>query len=119
MTLSARKFGYLQEMSIDLYQRTEIANNETVQDEHNDSQVQHCAPKVEIELDNLLNHVIFNDILVALNLKIDGIHQVSSDTLDCGSFIWKFHHENECLFVNNTIVTPPVQELKASPDLKL
>ena len=118
MTLSARKFGYLQEMSIDLYQRTECVNNEIVQGQHDDSQVQHCASKVEIELSNLANQVIFNDILIALNLTIGGVHQVSSDALDCGAFIWKFHHENECLFVDNTIVTPPVHQLTASPELK-
>jgi len=105
MHSAQKKFEYLQEMGIDLWQlRTSVAEG--------NSAVQYLS----VEQENTITR-FFADILHYFKLTIEDII-VARDVIHINQIKWQFSEGDTLAFQDNLLITPPLSKIAASTALK-
>ncbi len=104
--ISKRQYEHLTEMGITLYQSREN-NSNIINDEL-------IAPD---ELSSFLTEQLFLDVLMALSLDTDVVRRTDT-ALDLGTFNWQFQESSDFVFDKNTLISPPLKDIKNSATLK-
>ena len=134
MTISNRQFELLNAMNIPLWvskQSNTIPVIKTTEEEKKESHLitkeqltsykpAKTANNLVVNLEPLIEKPLFNDILVSMGLSST---QAVSDThtensVNLGVINWQFSDKNIISFTNNLLITPYLQVLEKSPQLK-
>ncbi|MFB0982234.1 MAG: DNA polymerase III subunit psi [Alteromonadaceae bacterium] len=107
MAITKRQFSQLQAMGIDLWQLKNTAKASIVDNEE----------YLDIELPSITEKNIFNDIVNSLGLSIG---EISSDenSISLGLLSWQFSLKNEISLTHQHLITPSLNVLENSPELK-
>lgn len=70
-----------------------------------------------IDADATLNDKFFENVLKAIHLSKAEI-TISSSAIDLGALLWSFTQESEFTFEANRLVTPPLEQIKQSSQMK-
>ena len=107
MTFTKRQFTQLQAMGIELWQLKNTAKAAS----------SNIADTLDIELTTLINTTIFNDILTGLGLSIGEV-SCENNTLSLGVLTWQFSQQAEISLTQHHLITPAIDVLTNSPQLK-
>ena len=110
MALSEKKFNYLSEMGIDLWQQRDDGNMTTSEKKTEDNYL-------SIEHSAIEHSRLFDDVLTALTLT-KGDYTIKSTTITFEFFDWHFSKGNDISFENSKLVTPPLSTIGLSTLLK-
>ena len=134
MTISNRQFELLNAMNIPLWvskQSNTIPVIKTTEEEKKESHLitkeqltpykpAKTANNLVVNLEPLIEKPLFNDILVSMGLSstqaVSGTH--TENSINLGSINWQFSDKNIISFTNNLLITPYLQVLEKSPQLK-
>ena len=109
MPISARQFDILNQMGINLWQ----AKAET-----DPAPANECVINIDQKtFESLLTSALFNDIVTAMGTSADQVH-LSQNRLNIGVLTWQFHTKEKCEVSDQSITTPAIEVIKASPTLK-
>jgi len=135
MTISNRQFELLNAMNIPLWvskQSNTIPVIKTTEEE--EEKESHLITKEQltpykpaktannlvVNLEPLIEKPLFNDILVSMGLSstqaVSGTH--TENSVNLGVIDWQFSDKNIISFTNNLLITPYLQVLEKSPQLK-
>ncbi|NMP31973.1 hypothetical protein HII17_10375 [Thalassotalea sp. M1531] len=104
--ISSQAFSKLTAMGVPLYQVKEIADT-TEQDS--------CF--IAIDKNAMEDSTLFHDLLATLNLNSAEL-KFSEIAIDLGLFNWQFKEGSEITSTKTLLITPPLNELISSPELK-
>ncbi len=107
MTISQRQYDILNEIGIDLWQAKTSSKHKHV----------NCAEISKVDYEQLVQTQLFQDILMAMNIDADQ-HQLVSGHIDLGLINWHFSQENTCYYQDQLLVTPSLDDIKHSSQLK-
>ncbi|WP_284206677.1 DNA polymerase III subunit psi [Thalassotalea eurytherma] len=107
MTISQRQYDILNEIGIDLWQAKTSTKQKHVS----------YAEISKIDYEQLVQTQLFQDILMAMNIDTDQ-HQLVSGHIDLGLINWQFSQENTCYYQDQLLVTPSLDDIKQSSQLK-
>ena len=134
MTISKRQFELLNAMSIPLWvskQSNTVPVIKTIKEEQKENHLiikEQLTPskpvitsnKLVINLTVLVEKPLFNDILVSMGLlstqAVLGTH--TENSVNLGVIDWQFSDKKIISFTNNLLITPYLQVLEKSPQLK-
>jgi len=111
MTVTKRQFSHLNAMGIDLWcQRSTAEENDVEQSlEQNNF--------LPIDYKALSSLKLFNDIITSLGLSLGEI-SCKDNSLNLGLIDWQFSHNLNISLTENTLITPSIENLKTSAQLK-
>jgi DNA polymerase III psi subunit len=107
MTITKRQFTQLQAMGIDLWQRKKSADESVAVNED----------YLDVQLSSMNQTTIFNDIIKSLGLSIGEI-SCEKNTISLGLLSWQFSDKNEMSLTHQHLITPSINVLENSPELK-
>ena len=107
MTITKRQFTQLQAMGIDLWQRKKPADESIVLNED----------YLDVEFSSMNQTSILNDIVKSLGLSIGEI-SCDENTISLGLLSWQFSDKNDISLTHQHLITPSLNVLKNSPELK-
>ncbi len=124
MTISQRQFALLTEMGISLWQRKSVNLTQNTsldkQKEKQASATQNSAnitPLDNLNLIALKKQPILNDIAQSIALTTEKI-TLTEQGLTLGTYRWLFTTEQAINFQDNTLITPPLNDIAQSSILK-
>ena len=112
MSINPQQFEQLSAMGISLWAQKPMVTN-SVDD------VAHKQRVCSINLQQLILHPLFNDIILSLGLSIGEIRQ-DNNHLDLGLFSWYFTADDnhDMQWSTQQLFTPSLENIAQSPDLK-
>lgn len=105
MTITKRQFTQLQAMGIALWQSKAPVSASSP------------AEFLSFNFDELCQTKIFNDIITSLGLSLGEINY-QQNALSLGLLTWKFSEQNDILLTKQQLITPSIDVLTNSPQLK-
>ncbi|QOL25445.1 DNA polymerase III subunit psi [Thalassotalea sp. LPB0316] len=109
MAISQRQFDVLSEMGIKLWQRKSTPVNEA-----------QTTTQIALTSDafaDIQNTVLFQDILLALALTPDQARLIDGH-IDLGLINWQFDNTDSCTYTDSQLVTPTLEKITESSELK-
>ncbi len=107
MAITKRQFSQLQAMGIDLWQLRNNANESIV----------HNEEYLDIEFSSISATTIFIDIVKSLGLSI-GETSCDENSVSLGLLSWQFSIKNDISLTQQHLITPSLNVLENSPELK-
>jgi len=107
MAITKRQFSQLQAMGIDLWQLKNTAKACVVDNEE----------YLDIKFPSIIETTIFNDIIKSLGLSIGEI-TCDKNTISLGLLNWQFSNKHNISLAQQQLITPPLNALENSPELK-
>ena len=107
MTITKRQFTQLQAMGIDLWQLKKTADESIADNED----------YLDVQLSSMTPKIIFNDIIKSLGLSIGEI-SCEKKTVSLGLLNWQFSDNNDISLTHQHLITPSLNALENSPELK-
>jgi len=111
MTVTKRQFNHLNAMGIDLW------CHRTTGEEGDVEQSLESNSFLPIDYQALSSLKVFNDIIASLGLSLGEI-SYKNKCLNLGLIDWRFGHDLNISLKENTLITPDIEILKTSAQLK-
>ncbi|MCO4797947.1 MAG: DNA polymerase III subunit psi [Colwelliaceae bacterium] len=112
MSITTRQLSHLKEMGIGLWQRKSLTdpNQSKKQKPTKDSNIEQVSEEI-------INQIIFKDILLALTIEPVDISWEATH-INLGLFNWQFVDNDNITFDKNILTTPSIQSITQSLSIK-